>query len=160
MPLWVGISWKASGLGASEQTKVRGNYVCCLVIVVILRDLEEQKGRSFLKSSYGGKEKSHKQEELLWGAIKKNPSFFLAYISDPVPIFSKFRFRRHFTTPKIILTFFFCVILPSLSRQTQLHTRQFIYRFQAIKLNLVEYFRFTNCYGKANKKRISWHSET
>ena len=35
MPLWVGISWKASGLGASEQTKVRGNYICCLVIVAI-----------------------------------------------------------------------------------------------------------------------------
>ena len=31
MPLWVGISWKASGLGA---IKVRGNYVCCLVMVV------------------------------------------------------------------------------------------------------------------------------
>ena len=33
--LWVEISWKTSGLGASEQKKVRGNYVCCLVIVVI-----------------------------------------------------------------------------------------------------------------------------
>ena len=30
MPLWIGISWKASGLGASEE-----NYVCCLVIVAI-----------------------------------------------------------------------------------------------------------------------------
>ena len=27
MSLWVGISWKVSGLGASEQTKARGNYV-------------------------------------------------------------------------------------------------------------------------------------
>ena len=26
-----------------------------------------------LKLSYGGKEKSHKQEDLLWGAIKKLP---------------------------------------------------------------------------------------
>ena len=33
MPLRIGISWKTSGLGASEQTKVRGNYVCCLVII-------------------------------------------------------------------------------------------------------------------------------
>ena len=37
MPQWVGISWKACGLGgggASELEKVRGDYVCCLVIVV------------------------------------------------------------------------------------------------------------------------------
>ena len=40
------------------------------------------------------------------------------------------------------------------------HTTQFVYRFQVLKLNLVEYLRFTNCYGKANKKRISWHIET
>ena len=33
--MWVGISWKVSGLGASEWTKVRGNYICCLVVVVI-----------------------------------------------------------------------------------------------------------------------------
>ena len=33
----------------------------------------EQRGWGFLKLSYGGKEKSHKQEELLWGAIKKLP---------------------------------------------------------------------------------------
>ena len=38
-----------------------------------LWDLEEQRGRSFLNLSYGGKGKSHKQEELLWGAIKKLP---------------------------------------------------------------------------------------
>ena len=35
MPLWVGISWKAWDLGTSEQTKVKGNYVCYLAIVVI-----------------------------------------------------------------------------------------------------------------------------
>ena len=33
MALGVGMSWKASGLGASEYTKVGGNYVCCLVII-------------------------------------------------------------------------------------------------------------------------------
>ena len=36
-------------------------------------DLEEQRGRGFLNLSYGGKEKSHKQEKLLWGAIKNYP---------------------------------------------------------------------------------------
>ena len=35
MPLWVGILWKTCSLGASEYTKARGNYVCCLFIVVI-----------------------------------------------------------------------------------------------------------------------------
>ena len=39
-----------------------------------LWDLEEQRGRGFLNLSYGGKGKSHKQEELLWGAIKKLPT--------------------------------------------------------------------------------------
>ena len=34
--------------------------------------MEEQKGRG-LKLSYGGKEKSHKQEELLWSVIRKLP---------------------------------------------------------------------------------------
>ena len=29
------------------------------------------KGRGFFNLSYGGEGKSHKQEELLWGAIKK-----------------------------------------------------------------------------------------
>ena len=36
-----------------------------------LRDLEEQRGRGFLNLSCREKGKSHKQEELLWGAIKK-----------------------------------------------------------------------------------------
>ena len=39
-----------------------------------LWDLEEQRGRGFLNLSYGGKGKSHKQEEILWGAIKKLPN--------------------------------------------------------------------------------------
>ena len=72
MPLWVGILWKSSGLGAKEQTKVRGNYVCCLVIICgTWRSKEVAKG--FLNLSYGGKGKSHKKEELLWGAINKLP---------------------------------------------------------------------------------------
>ena len=36
-----------------------------------LWDLEEQRGRGLLNLSYGGKGKSHEQEEILWGAIKK-----------------------------------------------------------------------------------------
>ena len=38
-----------------------------------LWDLEEQRGRVVLNLSYKGKGKSDKQEELLWGAIKKLP---------------------------------------------------------------------------------------
>ena len=38
-----------------------------------LWDMKEQRGRDFLNLSCGGKGKSHKQEELLWGAIKKLP---------------------------------------------------------------------------------------
>ena len=36
-------------------------------------DLEEQRDRVFFNLSYGGKGKSQKLEELLWGAIKKLP---------------------------------------------------------------------------------------
>ena len=36
--------------------------------------------------------------------------------------------------------------------------RKRIYRCS--QLSLIEYHRFINCYGKANKKRISWHTET
>ena len=60
---------------------------------------------------------------------------------------SDFREISQHRNRKIILTFFCRLILP-LSRQAYLHTAEFIYRFQALKLNLVEYFRFTNCYGK------------
>ena len=67
MPLLVGISGKASGLGASEYTKVRENYVSCLVIICGTWRSKEV-ARGFLNLSYGGKGKSHKQEELLWGA--------------------------------------------------------------------------------------------
>ena len=40
---------------------------------VPLWDLEDQRGRGFLNLSFRGKGKSHKQEELLWGTIKKLP---------------------------------------------------------------------------------------
>ena len=35
-----------------------------------------------------------------------------------------------------------------------------VYRFQTLNPNSIEYIRFINCCGKANKKRISWHIET
>ena len=48
-----------------------------LSYLLYLWDLEEQRGRGFLKLSYGGKGKNHKQEELLikvlCGAIKRLP---------------------------------------------------------------------------------------
>ena len=36
----------------------------------------------------------------------------------------------------------------------------FVYRFQALKLNPIEYLRFINCYGKANREThalAQWH---
>ena len=36
-----------------------------------LLDLEEQRDIGFLNLSYRGKGKNHKQEEFLWGVIKK-----------------------------------------------------------------------------------------
>ena len=71
MPLWVGISWKASAQGASEYTKVRGNYVCCLVTICGIWRSRGSYG--FLKFILRREGKSHKQEELLWGTIKKLP---------------------------------------------------------------------------------------
>ena len=74
MSLWVGISRKASGLGANEQTKVRGNYVCCLVTVVIFVGPGGAKRQELFKVILRRKwEKLQTREELLWGAIKKLP---------------------------------------------------------------------------------------
>ena len=90
----------------------------------------------------------------------QTPSFFP--MEDAVTIFSKFRFRQHFTTPsqENNLDIFLCVWFYHCHCRRNYILHSFFYRFQALKLNLVEYFRFTNCYGKANKKRISWHRET
>ena len=51
----------------------KGSRKLCMLPCHNLWDLEKQRGRVFLNLSYGGKGKSHKQEELLWGAIKKLP---------------------------------------------------------------------------------------
>ena len=40
------------------------------------------------------------------------------------------------------------------------HALSFVYHFQTLNLNPIEYLRLTNCYGKASKKRMPWHSET
>ena len=34
-----------------------------------------------------------------------------------------------------------------------------VYRFLVLNLNSIEYLGLTNCYGKANKKRMPWRSE-
>ena len=50
-------------------------------------DLEEQRGRGFLNLLYRGKGKSLKQEELLWGTIKKLPwelTTELLYLELPI----------------------------------------------------------------------------
>ena len=52
-----------------------------------------------------------------------------------------------------------------LSRETKLclvlkTNTKFVYRFQTLKLNPVEYLRFINCYEKAKKKRMPWFSDT
>ena len=44
----------------------------CMLPCHNLWDLEKQRGRGFLNLLYGRKGKSHKQEKLLWDAIKKN----------------------------------------------------------------------------------------
>ena len=49
---------------------------------------------------------------------------------------------------KIILSFYFVWW-----QKCKLHS--FVYRFQTLKPNSIEYLRFINCYGKANKKLIS-----
>ena len=55
------------------QLKLEETMYVALSWLLHLLDLEEQRDRSFLKLSYGGKGKSHRQEALLWGAIKKLP---------------------------------------------------------------------------------------
>ena len=63
--LWVGIS-------CMQSQWPRGKWIdkgCCLVIICGTW----RSKRGFLNLSYRGKGKSHKQEELLWGAIKKLP---------------------------------------------------------------------------------------
>ena len=65
------VAWEQVNRQRVEETR----YVASLQSLY-LRDLEEQRGRVFLKLSYRRKAKSHKhqeQEELLWDAIKKQP---------------------------------------------------------------------------------------
>ena len=60
---------------------------------------------------------------------------------------------------KIISTFLFRWFYHC-HRRRKYKRHSFVYRFQALNPNSIEYLRFINCYGKANKKRISWQSET
>ena len=71
-----------------------------------LWDLEEQRGRGFLNLSYGGKGKSHKQEELLWGAIKKLPKELtteLLYLELPT-ILASCCVKRYMHLIRLLLT--------------------------------------------------------
>ena len=71
-----------------------------------LWDLEEQRGRGFLNLSYGGKGKSHKQEELLWGAIKKLPKELtteLLYLELPT-ISASYGVKRYMLYIRFLLT--------------------------------------------------------
>ena len=60
-------------VGASEQTKVRGNYLCCLVIVVIFVGPGETKRLGLFKVIIRREREKPKQEKRLWSAIKKLP---------------------------------------------------------------------------------------
>ena len=69
-------------------------------------DLEEQRGRGLLKLSYGGKEESHKQEELLWDAIKKLTKELSAelLIWNYLPISDCCSIKRYMHYIKFLLT--------------------------------------------------------
>ena len=88
---------------------------------------------------------------LKYSLVKYSPSFF-QYPSFENPDFGDISLHRH---RKII----FCVCEFTIVTADVI-TYYTVYCFQALMLNLVEYFKFTNCYGKANKERIFWHSET
>ena len=97
-------------------------------------------------------------------AVIKIHNFLLLKAHGSVSILSEFIFRRHFIISfsnfeKIILTFIF-VWFYNCYRRRKYKLNSFVYRFQAFNLNSKEYLRFTNCYWKVNKIRISWHSET
>ena len=79
-----------------------------------LRDLEEQRGRGFLNLSYGGKGKSHKQEELLWGAIKK--------------------------LPKELTTELHCLELPTITASCGVKTFESIFPLGSIFIYIIDFF--------------------
>ena len=90
----------------------------------------------------------------------QNASFFSGYPSFQNSYFGDISLHRNdHSHRKIIVTFFYSCDFTIVTADVIAYYIV-CYRFQALKLNLVEYLRFTNCYGKANKKRISWHSET
>ena len=42
----------------------------------------------------------------------------------------------------------------------EMDSTYFVYCFQTLKLNSIEYLRFNDCYVKVNKEHMLWHSET
>ena len=102
---------------------------------------------------------------ILFDVLLKYPSQYSKSI-----IFSCWTLSIHFFKIHISATFHHTVVVVIIlslfvwfyhchgRRKYKLHS--FVYRFQALNQNSIEYLRFINCYGKANKKHISWHSET
>ena len=98
---------------------------------------------------------------LRYSSQSSKPIIFL--VERTVSVSSKFTFRRHFTTfyhssyrsdnlVKIILIFLLLrIYYCHWKRKYKLH--RFVYCFQVLNLNSIEYLRFTNCYGRANKKK-------
>ena len=66
---------EASGLGASEQTKVGGNYVSCLVIICGTWRSKEA-ARVFLNLLYVEKGESHQTRGTFLGQHKKTTQGF------------------------------------------------------------------------------------
>ena len=93
--------------------------------------------------------------------------FLLNIHSNQNPSFFPVKMQQHRTIPFVVIVvkinnnnfdILFRMILP-LKRETEIQITKFVYPFQALNLNSIDYLRFTNCYGKASKKCISWHNE-
>ena len=92
------------------------------------------------------------------GKLEKDP---WSYHREPISIFvsnSNEKFTHGYMINKKMTFLFVCFYHCQGRQENKLHS--FVYLFQAFNPNSVEYLRFINCYGKANKKRISWHGET
>ena len=95
-------------------------------------------------------------------SVPKIHNFFLLNTQYPFlqnPYFDNILRYRSDNFEKIILSFLFVWFCHCPGRQ-KYKRHSFVYRFQALNPNSIAYLRFINCYGKANKKSISGHSET
>ena len=106
MSLWVEISWKAWGQ-VNRQRLEETMYLPCHSCYIYCETWRDKEVGFFLKLSYGGKGKSHKQEEeFLWDAMKKLPKEFtteLLYLKLPT-ISSSCGVRRYMHYIRFLLT--------------------------------------------------------